>query len=364
MQYTTAGLSYLPVDTFFSGLWYIVLALLAVCLQKLIKKGAPHKNGLFTVLFAVVGAEAVYGLLQIFIPSIATPSGDASGTFINRNHFASFLGMIWPLQLAWLLTLSGESRKKSDRGEDEIFRLQNTMEKQIFFAFLTALTLLALLFSRSRGGILSALVGAILLVFLGKGGFRRVLPFLACCWLTAFAYGWLIGLQGILDRFASAGVGALGRFQIYQFAWNMIKDHWLAGTGLATFGHVACVYQVFDTDLVQVGNAHGDYLQMAVECGLPFGLFIAVLIWGYWLSTAYELFKSPGKESQEPESADARLIRTGALAGSAAFLCHIWVESSWQIPANQVCFVILLVLMRFRPAIYAAERMKPGILPS
>jgi hypothetical protein len=31
---------------------------------------------------------------------------------------------------------------------------------------------------------------------------------------------------------------------------------------------------------------------------------------------------------------------------SAAFLCHGWVEFNWQIPANQVYFVMLLVLMR------------------
>lgn len=41
-----------------------------------------------------------------------------------------------------------------------------------------------------------------------------------------------------------------------------------------------------------------------------------------------------------------RLLTIGALAGSAAFLCHIWVEFNWQMPANQLYFIMLMVLMR------------------
>jgi len=45
------------------------------------------------------------------------------------------------------------------------------------------------------------------------------------------------------------------------------------------------------------------------------------------------------------DSEQRRLIAVGALAGSAAFLCHSRVDFNWQIPANALYFVTLLVLM-------------------
>jgi hypothetical protein len=40
-----------------------------------------------------------------------------------------------------------------------------------------------------------------------------------------------------------------------------------------------------------------------------------------------------------------RWLAVGALAGGAAFLLHSLVELNGQIPANQLYFVLLLVLM-------------------
>lgn len=343
-----ACLSYLPVDTLFSGLWYFLLALFAVCLSKFLMRGFHEREWLFRTLFAIAGFEAFFGLMQLFVPSIGPPSGGAAGTFINRNHFASFLGMIWPLQLAWLPVLA-EKNKNSTAVQYEESRGSMIREKQIFFALFTILSLLALLFSRSRGGILSTLAGATVLAFYGKHRFRALIPFLAACWLITLVYAWLIGFQGVFDRFASLGEDARGRLQIYRFTWNMILDHWIVGTGPATYGHVAFLYQVFDSDLVQVSNAHGDYLQILAEYGLPVGIFIVLLAWSAWWTTAVELARYRERSRRRPELADTWLIRAGALAGSSAFLCHILIESSWQIPANQLCFVTLLVLMRLQP---------------
>lgn len=45
-----------------------------------------------------------------------------------------------------------------------------------------------------------------------------------------------------------------------------------------------------------------------------------------------------------------RLLKVGALAGTAAFLCHCWVDFNWQIPADQLYFVALLVVMGMNSA--------------
>ena len=221
-----------------------------------------------------------------------------------------------------------------------------TREKRIFFVFLTGLVLLGLIFSKSRGGIISLVIGTTILAFLGGKSSRLMFGLIIGCWTVILVYGSVIGFEGIVERFADIGQGATGRFQIWQFTWRIICDHWLTGTGAGTYQGVVFLYQTFDTDLLQVGDAHNEYLQVASEWGLPLSLLIFSLVWGYWLLMAS---RAAGKipENEGPAETEARFIRVGALAGSAAFLSHIWVEFNWQIPANQLYFVILLVLMNY-----------------
>ena len=62
------------------------------------------------VVFIMIGIgllESVYGLIQALTPSLGVLwvdhiedyMGTARGTFINRNNFAAFINMIWPLTL-------------------------------------------------------------------------------------------------------------------------------------------------------------------------------------------------------------------------------------------------------------------------
>jgi hypothetical protein len=41
---------------------------------------------------------------------------------------------------------------------------------------------------------------------------------------------------------------------------------------------------------------------------------------------------------------EQRWIQAGALAGTAGFMLHCWVEFNWHVPANQLYFVMMLVL--------------------
>jgi O-antigen ligase len=335
-----ASLSYVPVDTFMSGLWILTLALFALLLHRSIRDRIIEPRKLLAVLLAVAGLEALFGIIQVLVPSTGLGfSTGATGTFANRDHFAAFLGMIWPLQLAqcagpWF----GARGKRISWGEKEDYRKER--EKQFFFLFLTGIVLLGLVFSRSRGGMIGLAVGTAVLLILGGKSRRSILPVLIGCWAIILAYGSIIGFEGIVKRFTEIGQDAHDRFRIWQFTWNLIRDHWLTGTGAGTYSPVVFLYQVFDTDLFQIGHAHNDYLEVASEWGVPFGLLICSLAWGYWLVSAIRL---AGRKVMETGDT---LIRLGALAGSAAFLSHSWVEFNWQIPANQLYFVTLLVLMR------------------
>ncbi len=353
-SYWGASLSYVPVDTLFSGLWLVTLALFALTLHGLMKKGALKSERFFLIVFMIASLEAFYGLCQVLVPSIGVlglygAAGNASGTFVNRNHYAAFLGMIWPLQLAWLMALSHKQNTTGPTAPDQKYLQRITREKQIFFLFLTGLVLVGLVFSGSRGGILSALVGTtVLVISAGRRG-RTMRRFVAGCWVIMIVYGFIIGFDEILRRLLAIGDAAGGRLEIWRATWKMMWDHWLTGTGVGTYKPVIFLYDFYGSDLVQIGQGHNDYLQISAEWGLLFGIFIIILAWGYWLTSAFALLRMKPVGDREKDSfAQERLIRAGALAGSAAFLAHIWVEFNWEIAANQLYFVMLLVLMRYR----------------
>ncbi len=360
-----ASLSYVPLDTFMSGLWILTLALFALVLHRSLRCGIIEPDKLLILLFVIAGLEALCGIIQVLAPSTGHGFFDgAHGTFVNRDHYAAFLGMLWPLQLVWLWRLG--AKNNSDLVSfDEKESLRKSREKQLFFVFLTGFVVLGLIFSGSRGGIISMGIGTTVLAYLGRRRSRSIVPILIGCWVIILAYGSIIGFEGILKRFAEIEQDAPARFTIWHYTWKLISDHWLTGIGAGTYPQVIFLYQVFDTDLFQVGAAHCDYLQIASEWGLPFSLLIFSLVWGYWWATAAGAAKKSAGGPTSLES-DEKLIRVGALAGSAAFLSHTWVDFNWQIPANQLYFVILLVLMSYREAgtrlfFHQFHRVKPII---
>lgn len=417
-----ATISYIPVMTLFSMFWWVFLVLFALFLRNTLCRGSPE--WFFRILFFVAATEALYGILQALTPSLgvlweAVGTGDARGTFVNRNHFAAFLGMIWPVLLGYVLSLNVHSSKTPGRSSYDVReRRAQTRQKQIFLAFLVGLVLFALVFSESRGGILSALLSLTAFTIVGRIRRRGMLALLVASWAVMIAYGSIVGFGNVIARFDALEGGAAGRFKIWTDSCRLIGDHFLTGTGLDTFARAIRLYQSHLLDNQEIVHAHNDYLELAGELGIPVAAGLSALAWGFWILTARRVWKidpdegmsrkekptsqagmhpapaamsgaatagtakdgaghetEPGERevaasglevhpssagvssaSSRPQRAgtilgaygsrlNSRLITAGALAGSLAFLCHGVVEFNWQIPANQVYFIILLVLM-------------------
>jgi O-antigen ligase len=278
---------------------------------------------------------------------------------------------------------------RGDYAERE--RASQARQKQMFYGFVIGLMLLGIFFSRSRGGITASLISLTVLISVSKKmRTRGMLLMVAGCWSVMFAYGSIIGFGEILARFDDLDIAASGRSMIWGTALQIIKDHLWTGTGLGSFGELFRVYQTFLDDTAATDYAHNDYLQLMVELGVPVAVSLFVLVWGYWWRTAWRIaggqraedrgqsidFVKRGelrirdyagaggsklKAAKRPQagswesstdiryagsgSGKRRLIAAGALAGSAAFLVHSWVEFNWQIPADALYLVMLLVIM-------------------
>lgn len=369
---TFGSISYTPLATFCEGfLWWLFLLLFALLLGRRLR--APGRlDWLYRLLFLVAAAEAGYGLLQVLIPSVGVlwvepGQGVARGTFINRNHYACFLGMLWPLLLTYVWAADGgRPPAGADRelSYPERERLSRLRQKQVFHGFVIGLMLLALFFSQSRGGIIGSLAALTVLVAVSRRmRTRRMLVLVLGVWAVMLSYGGIIGFEAILQRFDQLELGAAGRVQLWRTALAILADHPWTGIGVGAFGDLFRVYQDFLDDTMTSSHAHNDYLQLLVELGAPVGALLLTAVWAYWWRTACRLARARRREGRETAAEAAaelrRLPAVGALAGVAAFLCHAWVEFNWQVPANALYFVLLLVLMRVDAAGEGTTAMLP-----
>ena len=123
-----------------------------------------RQPALVAVLIGLGCFEAVYGIIQyltgwhyIFTYPKVHFTSEATGTYINRNHFAGLLEMVLPFILAGILfrrPAGGNGRPKWVQ-----VLLSPTTSHSLRDVALFAIVCVGLIFSRSRMGIAAALVG-------------------------------------------------------------------------------------------------------------------------------------------------------------------------------------------------------------
>lgn len=326
--------------------WWFFLAVFAVLLSQALSREAKFPTWLLQFLFVLAGLQAMYGIVQTLLPSLGVLwdthaatglayKGYARGTFINRNHFAAFLGLLWPVLLAYLLVL--KSPRKMERILGDRQRAQILLQKKAFGIFCLALVVLALFFSQSRGGILSAMLAFTLLCLFTGLRRKRVIVALAACWIIMIGYGTVIGFEGLTNRFLQMDQGMAGRAEMWKDGWKIVQDHPLTGTGLGTYPEASRAYQNAFGPEQRASHAHNDYLETAVELGLPAACVLIAGIWGLWCRRAVFLWRA--RKTMDP---DRLLLAAGSLAAVGGYMLHGWVEFNNAIPANQLIAVIMV----------------------
>jgi hypothetical protein len=102
-------LSYSPLVALSWWVFLLSLCLFFVTVRNLCADAKILKC-MVLVMMGVALLEAVYGLIQALVPTmgvlwvdyVQAYMGSARGTFINRNHFAGFIEMTWPLALGFI----------------------------------------------------------------------------------------------------------------------------------------------------------------------------------------------------------------------------------------------------------------------
>jgi O-antigen ligase len=345
-------LSRLSIATYNTRIHLILLVCCAVTFffARMLGQDRESRRRLVTWLVALGTFEALYGLVQyltgwqrIFGYVKKYNLEEATGTYINRNHFAGFLEMAIPFGVALALYENAKLPRKVIRGQKARFThvLGGRKQSRIGLWLLAATVMVAgLLFSLSRMGIISAVVS--LGVMAAFSGYQRK----AGLWVAA-----AIMASGIILVLWMGAGPALGRFgmiseeytSVDESRWSLWKDtarliggHPLLGSGLGTFP--VAFTRVQSTFLGQfVNHAHNDYLELASDLGIP----AAALFFG---STGALLVRVARKAASSPAVSFERAMALGCLGSIAAILLHSLTDFNLYIPANALLFSLILGL--------------------
>lgn len=306
---------------------------------------ARQRNRAYSLLNWIclaVSLNALYGLFVYFSRSHTVLWFDkplhvdaVSGTFVNQNSFATFTGLalLCTTALLWQ-RIQSAAHGIADPAERRRLMLTQALERNRLLTagwFVLAVTLLL---TASRAG--AAATIAALLVLIIALGLRRPRPWKsalvpAAIALVVLAFLFPLSGTGLDVKLNQISLSWPGRLDIYDRTLLAIRDAPLAGTGLGTFDSVFRFYGTDATELV-VEKAHSDYLELALELGLPAAITFMTSLAAVGLICAGGAIR---------RSRDLALPCIG-LSACVLVGLHSAVDFSLQIPAVALVYCVVL----------------------
>jgi O-antigen ligase len=265
-----------------------------------------------------------------------------TGTFVNPNHFAHYLAIVFPSALflaawAWHQAAAGAPFGR---------RVARLIERNVLpfgVAVLGALGCLAgILVGQSRGGLLALVTGVALVAVVAmtrmrlfRASRRRRILFAAggAASITAVLVLLVvyIGSERTIERFTpNEGETAtlVGRTVGAGIAFDVWKRFPLLGSGAGTFVNVSSLVQKDDFKAL-FDHAHDDYLELAATTG-TLGIAVAAFaLFAGWWSLARATFGNAGHGSFR-----RRAFQAAALTSLAIAMVHALFDFNFFIPAN------------------------------
>jgi O-antigen ligase len=265
--------------------------------------------GIFGIIQRATSNESIYWFRKL------SQGGIPFGPFVNRNHFAGFLGMIIPFSVAFA-------------------SMARSLEKRVMYGFFGIIMAVALFFSLSRGGIISFFGGILVFLFLvfTKGKSRMKLAPLFIFLFFFAVYLVYLGASPVIERFAKSGVTDAQRLSAWVGTLTAFRDFPLFGSGMGTFPYIFKIYQPEGLPGFW-DHAHNDYLELLLEGGIIGVLVLAV----FMLSILIRILKAPWDER-------GTYLGAAFLSSITTMAVHSIVDFNLHIPSNAILFSLILGL--------------------
>lgn len=346
---------------------YLLLAASYVALIFLVAHGFRSRGQVKRLIWFVVALgvfEAFYGLFQylgdnnyIWWYAKTAYLGLATGTLINRNHYAFLLNLSICCGFGYLYYRSVRLLRGQNLSVRSVLAAPGSAQLAWLILWL-GLMGLALVFSMSRMGIVAMLAGIgvmIVCATVSEHSKRTRIMGLA---LLSLIIGLAVyaGIDAVLARFeliTQSGYLENDRLPIWRQAWSMAQGHTTFGQGLGTFQWSFPAYEDFEPD-TPAQYAHNDYLQALTEVGWVGLLLIAAAFAASWRTAMRNLVRS-----SDPLVRGIGLATLGVL--TVAVVQEI-TDFSLYIPGVAALFAVLLGL-NFRAAVLRREGERPAAVP-
>lgn len=269
--------------------------------------------GVFLVLYGIFLREADSGAI-----------GNIRATFINRNHFCAFIGMISPLCLSLGLVKSG--------------RITRWISRLLFLILAAGVVL-----TGSRGGTLAFTISSIAVIagyfILKRPGRRLGVSSILLMWLS-----FLIIIATVLiarDHLFPSYISTLTelsvrtRFSLWKSALRIFAERPWLGWGWGTFSHI---YPVFKEAQVwySVPHAHNELLQFLAEGGIV-GFAGSV----FFLCSSFFLLLTSFRKQPPGVTASLSLGVAGVLV---YVIIHSFFDFILRLPANSFLLAVIVGL--------------------
>ena len=254
-----------------------------------------------------------------------TNVGSPVGTFANANHFATLLLVTVPV-LAALMVSQWRSPRDTQRRS---FNLA-------LASAAAAVLAIGILQSGSAAVLLIGppVVAATLLMALRLGP-RRLRQGLVAVGALVLIASAVVAVLG--EKFPGWGTNAsvATRAEFWANSMTIARDHALTGTGFGTFQQA---YRSYEDPAISdrwfLNHAHNDYVEIAVEGGIPALLLLGLfLIW--WFARAWDAWLATRNSIEEKAAAVA----------SAAILLHSAFDYPLRTAAIAAVMAMCVALM-------------------
>jgi O-antigen ligase/tetratricopeptide (TPR) repeat protein len=275
-------------------------------------------------------------LLWFFVPydwgrPLFDPLQRACGPFVDPDHFAGYLAMVFPLALACTVFPNILAPRRASAA----FRLQCGVATFVIF--------IAVLLSLSRAGWLGLMLGtAVMFVLALPGGAAEFGPESAPVRLTGLRLA-MLGITGLLCAAVmfigpaarvetaarlsdtTSGFGTIAqRLVTWKGGLRLIRDFPLVGVGLGAWPEIFSRYQLPPWTQLFADEAHNDYLQLIAESGV-----VGTLLCGW---AAIRVARAIGAGWRSLNSATLPVI-AAIVAGIAAMGAIEFFDFDLRIPA-------------------------------
>lgn len=318
-------------------------------------------SGLFQALYG--SFMSLSGMELSFFQEKASYRSVATGTFINRNHYANYLVLSLSAGIGLLISMLGGEKAYSARQRIRSI-ITLILSKKIRLRVYLSIMVIALVLTHSRMGntafFSSLIIAGGIGLLLSKHATRGMVAlFVSLIIIDIFIVGAWFGVDQVMQRIEQTventhvqqsvinpnnpqdmrhiefNIERELRDEVNAYSIDLWKDYPITGSGAGSYYTAFSRYQGYDVGAF-FDHAHNDYLEFLSESGV-IGLSILGLIVLISLAVAIRA----QHQRHDPLMRGASFASIMAIS---AMLIHSSVDFNLQIPANALTFIVMLAL--------------------